>query len=333
MDRARFKALQLHRTSTGSSEPVLASLSADDLPPGPVTVAVHYSSINFKDGLAVTDRAKIIRGEFPFVPGIDLAGEVVASTDDRFTAGDRVVGTGGGLGETIWGGFSELARPDPEYLVHLPDDLSYEQAMGIGTAGFTAMLAVMAFEREEVSTEQPVLVTGASGGVGSMAVALLASRGYTVEASTGKEEAHAYLRDLGAARILHRDVLSEGPARPMDSAAWGGAVDTVGGTTLASVISKLGWHGTVAVCGNASGAELQTTVYPFILRGTKMIGIDSNTSPVSERVAAWRSLAAGLQRDALARMYTVIDLDQVADGCEQIIRGAVRGRLVVRVNG
>ncbi len=310
----------------------LETIREADLPTGPVTVAVRYSSINYKDGLAITGKGKIIRGTLPFVPGIDLAGEVIASEDDRFAIGDRVVGTGGGLGETVWGGYAEIARPDADYLVRLPDDLSFEHAMAIGTAGFTAMLAVMALERESIDRDEPVLVTGASGGVGSMAVALLASNGYNVEASTGKESAHEYLRALGARAIIQRDELSEGPSRPMESARWGGAVDTVGGQTLASIISRLGWHGSVAVCGNAGGAGLETTVFPFILRGVRMIGIDSNTSLREERERAWRRLVDELPEHALATMYEVIELDEVVDVSEAIVRGEVRGRRVVRVN-
>lgn len=312
--------------------PQLEELSEEALPDGPVTVGVKYSSLNYKDGLAVTGRGKIIRGSLPFVPGIDLAGEVVASEHPDFAVGDRVVGTGGGLGETIWGGYAAFARPNPDFLVRLPDALSFEDAMAIGTAGFTAMLAVMALQREKVGTDLPILVSGASGGVGSSAVALLARNGYGVAASTGKSSAHEYLARLGAATVIHRDELSRGPARPMDSAAWAGAVDTVGGTTLATIISRLGWHGAVSVCGNAGGADLQTTVFPFILRGVKMIGIDSNTSPREEREEAWRRLSTEMPRDLLDEMHEVIALEDVPEACQRIVRGDVRGRIVVRVN-
>lgn len=325
-----IRALRIHRTENGAV-PRLERLDEADLPAGTVTVDVSYSSLNYKDGLALTGRGKIIRGDLPFVPGIDLAGTVVESTDARFSAGDRVVGNGGGLGELIWGGYATRARPNPEYLAKLPDALSFEEAMAIGTAGFTAMLAVMTLEREQVDRNGTVLVSGASGGVGSLAVALLAANGFRVAASTGSRDAHDYLRMLGAVEIIDRSELSEGARRPLDSTTWSGAVDSVGGATLASILSRLGWHGTVAVCGNAGGAKVDTTVFPFILRGVKMMGIDSNTSPRAERQVAWQRLASELPRDALHAAYHVVSLAEVPDEAERIVRGQIRGRTVVRV--
>jgi acrylyl-CoA reductase (NADPH) len=323
-----MRALILRGDPTSPSVSI-ETLTDDEWPAGPVRVAVRYSSLNYKDGLAVTGRGRIIRGAFPFVPGIDLAGEVIDSADDRFRPGDRVVGTGGGLGETRWGGFAGVAAPDPEYLVHLPDALSFHDAMAIGTAGFTSMLAVMALQREEVDRNGEVVVTGASGGVGSLAVMLLSRSGFEVTASTGSREAHAMLKGLGAANIIDRDELGSGPARALESARWAGAVDTVGGKTLASLLARLKWHGTVAVCGNAGGAQLETTVFPFILRGVKMIGIDSNTSPRAEREAAWHALSEVLRPEDLKPIVSTIGLDEVPRACEQIVRGDVRGRIVV----
>ncbi len=326
------RSLRIHSIADGRVSILLEQIPDTEDIDAAVTVRVRYSSINYKDALAVTGRGKIIRGELPFVPGIDLAGEVVTSSDPRFAPGDRVVGTGGGLGETISGGYSEIARPSPDHLVHIPDAFSFEEAMAIGTAGFTAMLSLMALDEGQVDKAMPVLVTGATGGVGSVAVALLARNGYDVVASTGKESAHDYLRALGAGKVIHRDELSDGPRRPMDSATWGGAVDTVGGKTLATVISRLGWRATVAACGNASGAELETTVFPFILRGVKMIGIDSNMSPRSERQTAWRRLSEELSLEMLDSMYKVIDLNEVEDACAAVLGGEVQGRLVVKVS-
>lgn len=332
MESSHHRALMIHSSSNGVPQVRMESVHASDLPDGEVTVAVRYSSINYKDALAITGRGRIIRGDLPFVPGIDLAGEVVDSKHSRFAVGDRVVGTGGGLGETIWGGYAEAARPNPDYLVHIPESFSYEQSMAIGTAGFTAMLSVMALDDGAVDKAMPVLVTGASGGVGSAAVALLARNGYEVDASTGKTNAREYLQSLGAKTILHRRELSDGASRPLDSATWSGAVDTVGGQTLAGLISRLGWRGTVAACGNAGGADLNTTVFPFILRGIRMIGIDSNQSPIAERTRAWERLRDEMPEDLLATMYRVVDLDDVVEVCTSVIQGSVRGRIVVRVN-
>jgi acrylyl-CoA reductase (NADPH) len=317
------------RGDSASPSPSIEELPESMIPAGPVRVAVRCSSINYKDGLAVTGKGRIIRGDFPFVPGIDLAGEVISSEDARFKRGDRVVGTGGGLGETRWGGFADIAAPDPDYLVHLPESLGFDDAMAIGTAGFTAMLSVMALQRESVDRDGEVVVTGASGGVGSLAVLLLSRAGFNVVASTGSRDSHAMLTTLGAKRIIGREHLGGGPSRPMESAEWAGAVDTVGGKTLATIIARLGWHGTVAVCGNAGGASLETTVFPFILRGARMIGIDSNTSTAEERMLAWQMLAGMVTSDDLQPVAETVTLDQVVEVCHRIVEGGVTGRVVV----
>ena len=328
-----FNALVLDRPGDTLTAAVRA-LTYDDLPAGDVLVAVTYSSLNYKDALAVTGKGKIIRGAYPFVPGIDLVGVVEASEASAFSEGDRVILTGGGLGEHTWGGYSGRQRVGAEWLAPLPETMTPLRAMTMGTAGFTAMLSVMALEQHGLTPERgEVVVTGASGGVGSIAVALLARRGYTVVASSGSEDAHGYLRDLGAARIIHRDELGGGAARPLDSARWAGAVDTVGGETLAAILSTLGRHGCVAACGNAGGHHLNTTVFPFILRGVNLLGIDSNTTPLPLRREAWRRLAHDLSKHAADLILSgIIHLDQVPAMSETMLKGGVRGRIVVDVN-
>lgn len=327
-----FRALFLDQPD-GTLTAEVRTLSRADLPEGDVLIEVLYSSLNYKDGLAVTGKGKIIRGHYPFIPGIDLVGRVEASSSPDFAEGDLVIQTGGGLGETIWGGFSQMQRVPAEWLVALPEGMTPLRAMEMGTAGFTAMLAVMALEAHGLTTERgEVVVTGASGGVGSIAVAILAHLGYDVTASSGSEDAYDYLRDLGAARIIHRNELSEGPSRPMQSARWVGAVDTVGDTTLASVLSMLGRHGAVAACGNAGGHELHTTVFPFILRGVNLLGIDSNTASLGQRREAWERLVDLPKAIADRILAGVIHLGQVPAMAEEITRGRLCGRIVVDVN-
>ncbi len=328
-----FKALMLDHVDEGLSAGV-RTLNRDDLPEGEVLVEVAYSGVNYKDALAVTGKGKIIRGAFPFVPGIDLVGHVVVSEAAAFKEGDAVILTGGGLGERTWGGYSQMQRVSSQWLVPLPVAMTPLRAMEMGTAGFTAMLSVMALEEHGVSPDKgEVVVTGASGGVGSIAVALLAGLGYTVVASSGREEAHDYLQALGAARIIHRDELGQGPERPLASARWMGAVDTVGGATLASVISTLGRHGCVAACGNAGGHHLETTVFPFILRGVNLLGIDSNTAPLPRRREAWSRLATDLPEPAATSIRSdLIALEQIPAACDRFFNGGVRGRIVVDVN-
>ena len=319
--------------SSARGPAAVTDVSSDHLPEGDVLVDVSHSSLNYKDGLAVTGRGKIIRGAFPFVPGIDLAGVVAESASDRWRRGDAVLLTGWGTGENRWGGFAEQARASGEHLVARPDGLSAEDAMWIGTAGFTAMLSVLALEAHAVAPGAgPVVVTGASGGVGSVATALLAAQGHEVHAVTGSVSAHAYLRQLGAAEIVGRADLAVEPDAPMTRAVWAGAVDSVGGTTLASVIAGCRRHACVAACGLAGGAELNTTVFPFILRGVTLAGIDSNTAPTPLRERAWVRLAEAVASGTLEPVHrTVIPLDDVPAWSTRIVDGETTGRVVVDV--
>ncbi len=328
-----FRALVLDQTD-GALTPEIRHLDQDDLPEEEVLVSVIYSSLNYKDALAVTGKGKIIRGTFPFVPGIDLVGQVEASETPAFNEGDIVILTGGGLGEKTWGGYSQRQRVPAQWLVPLPEAMTPLHAMEMGTAGFTAMLAVMTLEEHGITPDRgEVVVTGASGGVGSIALALLAPLGYTVVASSGSEDASVYLRELGAARIIHRDDLGQGPKRPLESARWAAAVDTVGGDTLAAILSTLDRHGCVAVCGNAGGHQLNTTVFPFILRGVSLLGIDSNTASYERRCEVWKRLVGDLPKPAQDLILAdVIPLDQVPALSEEMLKGRIRGRIVVDVN-
>ncbi len=328
-----FRALVLDQVD-GALTPEIRHLDQDDLPGEEVLVSVIYSSLNYKDALAVTGKGKIIRGTFPFVPGIDLVGQVEASEAPAFNEGDMVILTGGGLGEHTWGGYSQKQRVPAQWLVPLPEAMTPLRAMEMGTAGFTAMLAVMTLEEHGITPDRgEVVVTGASGGVGSIALALLAQLGYTVVASSGSEDAYGYLRELGAARIIGRDDLGQGPKRALESARWAGAVDTVGGDTLAAILSTLDRHGCVAVCGNAGGHHLNTTVFPFILRGVNLLGIDSNTAPYERRCAVWKRLVWDLPKAAQDLILAgVIHLDQVPALSEEVLKGQIRGRIVVDVN-
>ena len=305
----------------------------DSLPEAEVLVQVAYSSLNYKDGLAVTGRGKVIR-RYPLVPGIDLAGTVIESASGQFQAGDEVLATGWGLGEVHWGGYAQLARLPAGWLTPLPAGLTLKQAMAIGTAGLTAMLAVVVLEQHGLQPDQgDVAVTGATGGVGSLAVALLARLGYQVAASTGKAEARDYLHNLGASKIIDRAKLAEAPARPLESGRWAGAIDVVGGSTLASLLAALKPEASVAACGLAGGSELQTTVFPFILRGVNLLGINSGTAPAEQRAELWARLARDLPPDLLDGLTQVISLAETPEFAHQIIDGQVRGRVVVDVNG
>jgi acrylyl-CoA reductase (NADPH) len=304
------------------------------LPEGDTLVAISHSGLNYKDALAITGRGKIIRGDYPFIPGIDFVGEVVDSKSRSFVPGDTVIGTGWGLGETHWGGYSQLQTVQGEWLVRLPETLNRENAMVVGTAGLTAMLSVMALEDAGLNPSRgEVIVTGASGGVGSLAVALLSASGYSVVASTGSTSAHEYLRDLGAPRIIDRGELAAGPGRPLDSARWAGSIDVVGGSTLAAIISQLDRHGSVAACGLAGGHEIHTTVYPFILRGVNLLGIDSNTCPIQRRVEAWDQIARLLSLEVLRRIKAdTITMEEIPTYSERILAGGITGRVVVDVH-
>ena len=325
-----MRALVLHQTDSGI-DPQLEDIDPSRLPEGEVRIEVSHSSLNYKDGLAVTGKGKIVRGEFPFVPGIDLVGVVAESASDQWSEGDAVILTGWGTGEDRWGGYAEQARAHPDHLVRLPDGLTPASAMAIGTAGFTAMLSVMALEHAGI-TEGDIAVTGASGGVGSTAIALLAHAGYTVHAFTGTPSAHDTLRQLGADDVHDRAELAEPPKAPMGKGRWAGAVDSVGGATLATLLATTARRGCVAACGLAGGATLHTTVFPFILRGVTLAGIDSNTSPQAERQLAWDRLAAAQAAGALdAVTQTHIGLADVPEWSEKIVNGDTVGRVVIDV--
>ena len=325
-----MRALLLH--DPRDPRPSIESVGDDRLPDGDVTLDVSHSSLNYKDGLAVTGRGKIVRGAFPFVPGIDLAGTVAESASGAWAPGDAVILTGWGTGEDRWGGFAERARASAAHLVRLPGGMTAEDAMFVGTAGLTAMLSVLALEDAGVAPNgRPVVVTGASGGVGSVSVALLAHAGYTVAAATGSPTAHAYLRELGASEIVERAEL-EAETPPLARARWAGAVDSVGGSTLAHVLAETDRHGCVAACGLAASHALSTTVFPFILRGVRLQGIDSNTAPVPLRERAWARLAAALADGVLAPVErTVIGLGDVPAWAARIVDGDTTGRVVVDV--
>ena len=307
----------------------LQELTEDKLPDGDVTVAVQWSSLNYKDGLAVTGKGKIIRN-YPMVCGIDLAGTVEASDSSSWQVGDEVVVTGWGLSETAPGGFTQRQRVRSEWLVRRPDGLSLQQTMAVGTAGLTAMLCVIALEKAGVSPEGDgeVLVTGAGGGVGSVAVAVLAKLGFSVAASTGRTETHDFLRSLGATTIVDRDELAAA-GKPFDKERWAGAVDTVGSQTLATVLAQTRYGGAVAACGLVGGTDLPTTVLPFILRGVSLLGVDSVMCPTPRRVEAWQRLARDLPAGLLDELTTVEPMTRVPQLAEDILAGRTRGRVVI----
>ncbi len=323
-----FRALLLDRQD-GKFSAKIASLEDSALPEGDVTVAVAYSSLNYKDGLAISDRGKIVRS-FPMVPGVDWAGTVESTTSTTFKPGDRVILTGWGVGETFWGGMAEKARAKAEWLVKLPAGMDEKWAMSMGTAGLTAMMCVHALEANGLRREREVLVTGAAGGVGSIAVALLAKLGHKVVASTGRRELDGYLKSLGAQTILDRAELAK-PGRPLESERWGGAIDTVGSTTLAGTLAGMARRATVAACGLAGGADLPTTVMPFILRGVRLVGIDSSQCPMAEREAAWRKLAALLPDGLPGDAVNTCGLGDLAKLADAIVDGKVKGRTIVDV--
>lgn len=305
-------------------------LSIDDLPEGDVTIRAAYSSVNFKDGLATLKNGGIVR-QYPFIPGIDVAGTVVDSKDSRFKEGDFVLVTGYGLGVSHFGGFSEYVRVPGDWVVHLPQGLTLKEAMAIGTAGFTAALSVQKLEQQGLTPDKgEVLVTGASGGVGSVAVAMLSKLGYHVVASTGKTAEHEFLRQLGAKEILLREDVSPEKIRPLNKSRWAAVVDPVGGNTLAHALSTMKYGGAVAVSGMTGGAAFPGNVYPFILRGVSLIGIDSVECPMKERQALWERIATDLKPelllDEIGRVTTLAKLPNVIDS---ILQGKVRGRMIV----
>ncbi|MGL5527465.1 MAG: MDR family oxidoreductase [Plesiomonas shigelloides] len=325
-----MQALILEQSADQHTLANVREISPQQLPENNVTVAVQWSGLNYKDALAITGRGKIIR-QFPMIPGIDFAGTVLESADPRYQAGDAVILTGWGVGETYFGGLAEQARVNADWLLPLPTDLSQRQSMIIGTAGLTAMLCVMALEAGGVTPEQgEVLVTGAGGGVGSVAVSLLSQLGYRVVAVTGRAENHAYLQALGASRIIERAALSE-PGRPLDKQHWAGAIDTVGGQMLANVLAQTTYGGTVAACGLAGGAGLPTTVMPFILRNVRLQGVDSVQAPYAVRQQAWSRLATLLPESFYQQAAQEITLNQAPEYAARLLDNQVTGRTLVRL--
>ncbi len=326
---ATFKAIVIDKTETGQTVQ-LADFDEKDLMDGDVTVAVEYSTLNYKDGLALTGKAPVVR-RFPMIAGIDFAGTVESSSHPGWKSGDKVILNGWGLGETHLGAYGEKARVKGEWLVRLPASMSTRDAMAIGTAGYTAMLSVMALERAGiVPARGSIVVTGAAGGVGSVAIALLAKLGYAVVASTGRSSEADYLKGLGAAEVIDRKELS-GPPRALGKERWAGGIDAVGSTTLANVLSMTRYGGAVAACGLAAGMDLPTTVAPFILRGVSLIGIDSVMCALPLRREAWRRLEADLDRSKIAAMTNEIGLADVIAAGARIVAGEVRGRTVVKI--
>ena len=326
-----FNAILINQQEDNSSEAVLSRLETDELPPGDVLVRVEWSTLNYKDALAITGKGAVIR-QFPMVPGIDLAGTVEQSDNPDWRPGDRVLINGWGIGEAHWGGLAQMARVRSEWLTALPDGLDLRQTMAIGTAGYTAMLSLVALERHGLTPESgEVLVTGASGGVGSFAVMLLARRGYRVIASTGRVEEREYLERLGAAEILPRAELDK-PGRPLDKARWAGVIDSVGSHTLANACAQTQVDGLVAACGLAQGMDFPATVAPFILRGVSLLGINSVYRPHAERAVAWSRLATELDLDRLEQATSEIGLTETIAAAGDLLSGHVRGRLVVDVN-
>jgi acrylyl-CoA reductase (NADPH) len=326
---ATFKAIVIDKGEGGQTVR-LAEFDEKDLMDGDVTVAVEWSTVNYKDGLALTGKAPVVR-RFPMIAGVDFAGNVESSSHPAWQAGDKVILNGWGLGETHLGAYAQKARIKGDWLVRLPAGMSARDAMAIGTAGYTAMLAVMALERAGITPARgPVVVTGAAGGVGSVAVALLAKLGYAVTASTGRPGEAAYLRDLGAAEVIERKELTGAP-RPLAKERWAGGIDAVGSTTLANVLSMTRYGGAVAACGLAGGMDLPVTVAPFILRGVSLVGIDSVMCPLPLRQQAWRRLETDLERAKIAAMTSEIGLADVIEAGRRIVEGQVRGRIVVKI--
>jgi len=324
-----FKGILINKDDD-SYRAELTSLDESRLPEGDVTVRVAYSTLNYKDGLAITGKGPIVRA-FPMVPGIDLAGTVEQSSNPEFKPGDAVLLNGWGVGEGHWGGLAQMARLEGKWLIPLPEAFTAAQSMAIGTAGYTAMLAIMALEKNDVTPDKgEILVTGANGGVGSFAIALLSHLGYQVVASTGRADQSDYLKQLGAAEIIDRATLSE-PGRPLAKERWAGAIDSVGSHTLANVCASMRYRGTVAACGLAQGMDFPASVAPFILRGVTLAGIDSVTRPRQDRLDAWARLGRDLDLSVLPLISQEIGLSEVVQTAQQLMQGQVRGRVVVDV--
>ncbi|OYU38852.1 MAG: oxidoreductase [Pseudorhodobacter sp. PARRP1] len=327
-----FKALVIDKDAAGATHAAVKDLTLADLPQGDVLVAVEYSTVNYKDGLCMTSGGGMVRA-YPHVPGIDFAGTVEASDDPRYRPGDKVVLTGWRVGETHWGGYAQKARVKADWLVPLPQGLTTRAAMAVGTAGLTAMLAVMALEAHGLQPGQgPVLVTGAAGGVGSVAVSILAQLGYQVAAVTGRPETEAYLRALGATQIVPREQINETVKRPLEAEAWSACIDAVGGAMLARVLGQLNYGASVAAVGLAGGSNLPASVIPFLLRGVNLLGIDSVLQPFANRQAAWARIATDLPMDKLESMVTTASLADLPRLGAAILAGQVQGRCVIDLN-
>jgi acrylyl-CoA reductase (NADPH) len=324
----RFKAILVSRDEDRKQSVAVTELTDADLMKGDVTVEVEATTVNYKDGLAITGKAPVVR-RFPLVPGIDFAGTVIASSHPDWKAGDKAILNGWGVGETHHGAYAGHARVRGDWLVPLPSGMTPHQAMAVGTAGYTAMLCIIALERHGITPARgPVVVTGAAGGVGSVAIAVLSKLGYHVVASTGRVSEEAYLRDLGAAEIIPRDELSA-PGKPLGKERWAGGVDAVGSHTLANVLSMTSYGGAVAACGLAQGMDLPASVAPFILRGVSLLGIDSVMAPKPIRMEAWRRIGSDLDHGKLAALSTTIGFDGIVQAGRDIVEGKVRGRIVV----
>ena len=326
----QFSALVLTEDD-GKVSSVVQDMGVDELPEGDVTVRVTYSGLNYKDGMVINGIGRLVRN-YPHVPGIDFAGIVEDSDSDRYKPGDQVILTGWRVGEAHWGGFAGKARVDSNWLVPVPEGLTDKQAMAIGTAGFTSMLCIAALEDHGLTPDAgTVLVTGAAGGVGSIAISILAKRGYLVAASTGRAEQADYLKSLGASQIIDRAELSESSKRPLEAEKFAGTVDTVGGTTLARVLAQTAYGSSVAACGLAGGANLECTVLPFLLRGVNLLGIDSVMQPYDKRITVWQRLVEDLSMNSLDGLTEEISLSELPEAANDILKGQVRGRLVVKL--
>lgn len=325
-----FKAIVIEKDDNGYHAKV-TQLDESTLPEGDVTIQVSYSSLNYKDGLAISGKGPVVR-LFPMVPGIDLVGTVIESNSEQYQSGDQVLLNGWGVGEKHWGGLAQLARLNSQWLIPLPQQLTPKQAMAIGTAGYTAMLAVIALEKNGITPNRgPILVTGANGGVGSFAISILNKLGYQVIASTGRTEEHDYLTQLGASEIVDRSTLSA-PGKPLQKELYAGAIDSVGSHTLANVCASTMYGGCVAACGLAQGMDFNSSVAPFILRGVTLAGIDSVMRPYADRVDAWQRLATILSAKELAQISQEVSLEQVIPTIDKLMSGQIRGRIIVDVN-
>ncbi|MDD9909907.1 MAG: oxidoreductase [Ahrensia sp.] len=324
---SKFKAILISRDEDKKQSVEMTEIDDADLMDGDVTIAIEATTVNYKDGLAITGKSPVVR-HWPMIPGIDFSGKVIDSSHEDFAVGDDVILNGFGVGETHWGAYAEKARVKGDWLIKRPANISAKEAMSIGTAGYTAMLCVLALQNHAITPDRgPIIVTGANGGVGSVAISILAKLGYHVIASTGRPQEEAFLKDLGAGEIIDRNTLSE-PGKPLGRENWAGGVDAVGSQTLANVLAQTKYGGAVAACGLAQGFDLPATVMPFILRGVSLLGIDSVMAPKSIREEAWSRLASDLDRDKLASLTTEISFEDLIPTAHDIVDGKVRGRVV-----